>query len=140
MEGELNKCSKKPWDIHLKSVVFSIQMLLLLRLLRSWASLPFQARSENSLDRYCYAVEKDLVFIVERTTNTDVGFDNLLKRHNKPWRVRRVNLCLDHAMMGHDVTHLGIIDVAFFVKDDYMTHGMHLNSLDKRRLMHLIAE
>jgi hypothetical protein len=47
-----------------------------------------------------------------------VGFDNLLKRHNKTWRVRRVNLCLDQAMMGHDVTHVGIIDVATFVRDD----------------------
>jgi hypothetical protein len=38
----------------------------------------------NCLDRHYYAVEKDLIFIAERTMNTDVGFGNLLKKHNKP--------------------------------------------------------
>jgi hypothetical protein len=32
-----------------------------------------------------YSIEKDLTFIAERTTNTYVGFVNLLKRDNKPW-------------------------------------------------------
>jgi hypothetical protein len=40
-------------------------------------------------------------------------------------RVRRANLQLDRAMMGRGA-HIGIIDVASFVKDDYMTDGLHL--------------
>jgi hypothetical protein len=98
----------------------------------------------NSLDRhYHYAIEKDLNFIAERMTNTNVAFSNLLKRHDKMWMdgmVMRVNLRLDRAMMGHDKAHIGITDVTYFVRDDYTTHGLHLNSLGKRRLMHLIAE
>jgi hypothetical protein len=55
-------------------------------------------------------------------------------------RVRRVSLRLDWAVMGHDVAHLDIVDVASFVRDDYRTHGVHLNSRDKRGLTHLIVE
>jgi hypothetical protein len=75
-------------------------------------------RPGNSLDKhYHYATEKDLNFTAERTTKTNVHFDNLLKRHDKPWRderVRRVNLQLDRAMMWHDKTHIGITVVASF--------------------------
>jgi hypothetical protein len=91
---------------------------------------------DNSLDRnHYYSVEKDDSFIAERTANTNVGFVNLFSRHDKPWmnkRVRRVNLQLDRA--------LGVIDTASLVRDDYTANGLHLNSLGKRRLMHLIAQ
>jgi hypothetical protein len=42
-------------------------------------------------------------------------------------------------MMGCDMAHSGIIDVASFVRDIYMTHGLYLNSIGKR-LIHLVAE
>jgi hypothetical protein len=86
----------------------------------------------NSLDRhYHYAIEKDLNFIAEGTMKTNVGFVNLLKRHDKPWmdgRVRRVNLRLDQAMIGHDKAHIDTTHAAYFVRDDYTTHGLYLNS------------
>jgi hypothetical protein len=83
------------------------------------------------------------VCIAERTTNTNVGFVNLFSRHDKPWmneRVRRVNLRLDRALMGRKMAHIGVIDTASLVRDDYTAHGQHLNSQGKRRLTHLIAE
>jgi hypothetical protein len=55
-------------------------------------------------------------------------------------RVRRVNLRLDRTMMGRDKAHIGIIVLAPFVRDDYMTHGLHLNSRGNGRLTHLIAK
>jgi hypothetical protein len=92
----------------------------------------------NSLDRNnYYLVEKDVNFFAERTTNTNVGLVNLFSRYDKPWmneRVRRVNLRLDRALMGRDMAHIGVIDTASLVRDDYTTHGLHLNSLGKRRL------
>jgi hypothetical protein len=42
--------------------------------------------------------------------------------------------------MGRDTAHIGVIDKASIVRDDYITHGLHLNSLGKRRMKHLIAE
>jgi hypothetical protein len=98
----------------------------------------------NSLDRnQYYSVEKDVNFIAERTTNTNVGFVNLFSRHDKPWmneRVRRVNLLLDRALMGRDMAHISVIDTASLVRDEYTAHGLHLNSQGKRRLTHLIAD
>jgi hypothetical protein len=38
------------------------------------------------------------------------------------------------------VAHIGVIDTASLVRDDYTTHGLHLNSRGKRRLTHLIVE
>jgi hypothetical protein len=50
----------------------------------------------NSLDvNQAYSIDKDLSSIAERTSNTNVGFVNLLRRYDKPWmngRVRSVNL------------------------------------------------
>jgi hypothetical protein len=98
----------------------------------------------NSLDRnHCYSVEKDVNFIAERTANTNVGLVTLFRRHNKPWmneRVRRENLWLDRALMGRDMAHIGVNDTDSFMRDDYTTHGLHLNSQGKRRLTHLTAE
>jgi hypothetical protein len=42
--------------------------------------------------------------------------------------------------MERDTAHIGVIDTASLVRDDYTTHDLHLNSLGKRRLTHLIAE
>jgi hypothetical protein len=39
-----------------------------------------------------------------------------------------------------DTVHIGVIDMASFVRDEYTAHGLLLNSLGKRRLTHLIAE
>jgi hypothetical protein len=39
-----------------------------------------------------------------------------------------------------DMAHINVIETASFVRDDYTTHDLHLNSRGKRRLMHLIAE
>jgi hypothetical protein len=66
-----------------------------------------------------------------------VGFVNLLKRHDKPWmdgRVRRVNLWLGPAMTGRGMAHTVIIDVPYVMRDDYMTHGLHLNSLGREEV------
>jgi glycerol dehydrogenase-like iron-containing ADH family enzyme len=50
----------------------------------------------NSLDvNQDYSIDKDLNFIAERTSNTNMGFVNFLRRYDKPWmhgRVRSVNL------------------------------------------------
>jgi hypothetical protein len=70
----------------------------------------------NSLDRnYNYSIEKDINYIAERTTNTNVEFVNLFQRHDKTWmngRVRSMNLRLDWALMRRDMSHIGIIDAA----------------------------
>jgi hypothetical protein len=64
--------------------------------------------SGNSLDRnYHYSAEENVDSIAERTFNTNVGFINLFKRHNKPWmngKIRSVNLWFDRALMGHGLT------------------------------------
>jgi hypothetical protein len=42
-----------------------------------------------------YSIDKDLNFIAERTSYTNVGSVNLLRRYDKPWmlgKVRTVNL------------------------------------------------
>jgi hypothetical protein len=43
-------------------------------------------------------------------------------------------------MTGHDMAHSGINHTDSFVRDDYTTHGLHLNSQGKRRLIHLTVE
>jgi hypothetical protein len=74
----------------------------------------------NSLDRdYYYLIEKVVNFIAERTVHTNVGLVNLFQRHDKPWmngRVRSMNLPLDWALMGREMSHIGVIDTAFFCK------------------------
>jgi hypothetical protein len=98
----------------------------------------------NSLNRnHYYSVEKDVNFTAERTADTNVGLVSLFRRDDKPWmneRVRRVSLRLDRALMGRDTAHIGVIDTASFVRDDYTTHGLHLTSRGKRRLTHPTAE
>jgi hypothetical protein len=68
---------------------------------------------------------------------------SLVRWHGKLWmcgRVRRVNLWLLQVIKWRDVAHVGITDTASFVRDDYMTHGLHLKSWGNRILTHLIAE
>jgi hypothetical protein len=36
--------------------------------------------------------------------------------------------------------HIGIINSDYFIRGDFTTHGLHLNSQGKRKLTHLIAE
>jgi hypothetical protein len=86
----------------------------------------------NSLDRnYSYSIEKDINYIAERTTNTNVESVNLFQRHDKLWmngRVRSMKLRLDRALMRHDMSHIGIIDTASIAREDFTKHGLHLNS------------
>jgi hypothetical protein len=49
----------------------------------------------NSLNRnYHYSIEKDINFIVEKTSNTNVGFVGLFRRHDKPWMDRKA-MCMN---------------------------------------------
>jgi hypothetical protein len=91
----------------------------------------------NILDiNYYYSIDKGLSFIAERANNTNVGFVNLLRRCDKPWMNRRVgsvNLRTDRALMRCDMSH-SVIDTGTFVREEYTTHGLHLNSRCKMRL------
>jgi hypothetical protein len=95
----------------------------------------------NSLERnYHYSIENDLNFIAERTSNTGVGFINLFERHDKSWtntRVRSMNLQLHRSLMKHDMSHIGVINTSSTMREDYTTHGLHLNSRGKKRFTQL---
>jgi hypothetical protein len=97
----------------------------------------------NSLDRnYHYSIEKDIYFIAERTSSTNVGFVGLFRRHDKPWmdrKVRSMNLHLERALMGRGASHIGVTDTNCIVREDYTTHGLYLNSRGKMKLTLLIA-
>jgi hypothetical protein len=71
----------------------------------------------NGLNRdYYYPIEKDVNFIAERAIHTNVGFVNLFQRPDKPWmngRVRSMNLWPHWALMGSDISHIGVIDSLF---------------------------
>jgi hypothetical protein len=79
----------------------------------------------NSLDRNCHCqIEKDINFIAEKTSDTNVRFINLFERHNEPWmneKVRSVNLRLDQALMGRGTSDIGVIDTASIVREEYTT-------------------
>jgi hypothetical protein len=51
-----------------------------------------------------------------------------------------MNLRLEWALMGHATSHIGVIDTSSIPMEDYVTHGLHLNSRGKKRLTQLIAE
>jgi hypothetical protein len=91
----------------------------------------------NNLDiKQYYSIEKGLNF-------TNVGFANLLRRHDKPWmnsRVRSVYLQLNKALMGCDMSHTDVIDTGTLVTEEYITHDVHVNYRGKMRLTYLIAE
>jgi hypothetical protein len=72
-----------------------------------------------------------------------VGFVNLLRRYDKPWmngRIRSMYLQLDRALMRYDMPHINVIDTGTTVREEYTTHGLHLNSRGKTRLTHVIVE
>jgi hypothetical protein len=93
---------------------------------------------ENSLEgNYYYSIENDLNFIARRTDHTNVRFVNLLRRHDEPWinrKLRSVNLRLDQALLGHGMSHLSLINTTTIGREEYTTHGLHLNSRGKRSL------
>jgi hypothetical protein len=97
----------------------------------------------NSLDQnYHYSIEKDFNFIAKRTGHTNVGFVNLLRRHDKPWmnkKVRSVNVRLHWALLGHGMSHVSVIDTMTIVREEFTNHGLHLNLRGKRKLMLLTA-
>jgi hypothetical protein len=98
----------------------------------------------NSLDRnYHYSINKDLKFFANRMNNTDVGFVNLFIRYDKPWmnkRTRSMNVWLDWALRGHDMSHTGVINTASIIREVCTSHGLCLNSQGERRLANLAAE
>jgi len=64
-----------------------------------------------------YSTDKDINFIAERTSNTNVGFVNLLRRYDKPWmnrRIRSVNLQLDRALIRCDMSHINVTDTHYY--------------------------
>jgi hypothetical protein len=64
-------------------------------------------------------------------------------RHDKPWlnrRVKSINLGLDQALLGHDRSHIGAVDTSLLLRQDFTTHGLHLNSRGKKKLTHLVAK
>ena len=98
----------------------------------------------NSLDRnFKYLIKKDLNIIARRTNHTNVGFVNLLRRRDRPWMnrtVKSVNIRLDRVLLGHGVSHVGVMDTTTLKRDEFTTNGLHLNWQGKRRLMLLIAD
>jgi hypothetical protein len=51
-----------------------------------------------------------------------------------------MNLWLDQALTGCDMSDTGVTDTASFVREDYTSHGLHLNSRGKRKIINLTAE
>jgi len=51
-----------------------------------------------------------------------------------------VNLKLDRALLGCGKSHICVIEITSFQREDFMTHGLHLNSRDKKKLTLLIAK
>jgi hypothetical protein len=37
--------------------------------------------------------------------------------------------------MRHDMSHINVIDGSSFVREDFIRHGLHLNSQSERRLL-----
>jgi hypothetical protein len=86
---------------------------------------------------------KNSDFIAERTSNTKVGLVNLLRRYDKPrmnGRVRSVNVLLDGALMSRDMSHINVNDTGTSVREEYTTHGLHLNYRGNMRLSLLTVE
>jgi hypothetical protein len=89
------------------------------------------------------SLDKYLNFIAQRTSYTNVGFVNLLRRYEKPWmngRIRSLNVQLDRALMGRDMSHINVTDTDTTVSQEYTTHGLHLNSRGKIRFTHLLQK
>ena len=67
----------------------------------------------------------------------NVGFSNLLWRHDKSWisrKVRSVNLRLHRALYGCGKCHIHGIKYTSFQREDFTTHGLYINSRGKKML------
>jgi hypothetical protein len=87
---------------------------------------------------YSDFIEKDMNFTAERTNNTNAWFVNLFKRYDKVYmnsKVRSVNLSLDCAQMGRGMSHIDFIYITSIVREQFRTHGLHLNFQSKRKLI-----
>ncbi|KAJ4437507.1 hypothetical protein ANN_17652 [Periplaneta americana] len=97
----------------------------------------------NSLDRdVSYSVERDLENISKDSSHTNVEVVELFDRYDKPWlhsRVRSMNARLGRALIRPNASHIDVIEVCSIKRDDYTSHGLHLNSRGKKKLLHLIA-
>lgn len=51
-----------------------------------------------------------------------------------------MNVSLDQALLGHDKSHIPFIDMTSFQRDEFMTHGLPLNSRGQRKLTFLITK
>ena len=51
-----------------------------------------------------------------------------------------MNLRLDRALLGHGMSHVGVVGTTTIGREDYTAHDLHLNSRDKRKLTLLIAD
>jgi hypothetical protein len=51
-----------------------------------------------------------------------------------------VNVWLDQALSGHATSHVGVTDTLTIVREEFTTHGLHLNSRGKMKLTLLIAD
>jgi hypothetical protein len=87
-------CSMFKPNAHLANVVKDVRKLG--KHLIKQDHIVIEGEMGNSLviNQNC-SIDKDLSFIAERTSNTNVLFVNLLRRYDKPWmnrKVRSVNL------------------------------------------------
>jgi len=51
-----------------------------------------------------------------------------------------VNVSLDRAVLGHGKSHIHVIDVTSFQRDEFVTHVVHINSRNQRKLTLLIPK
>lgn len=50
-----------------------------------------------------------------------------------------MNLQLVQAVKGYDMSHFGVTNTAYTMKEDYTIHDLHLNSQGRKRFTHLTA-
>jgi hypothetical protein len=55
-------------------------------------------------------------------------------------RVGSMNLRLDQALMRCDMSHINVTDASSFMREEFIRHGLPLNSRGKKRLMQFVAE
>jgi hypothetical protein len=55
-------------------------------------------------------------------------------------KIRSVNVQLDRALLGYGISHISVIDTTTVVREEYTTHGLHLNLRGKKKLALLVAE
>jgi hypothetical protein len=50
-----------------------------------------------------------------------------------------VNLQINQALLGHGMSHLDVIETLTIGREEYTAHGLHLNSIGKKKFTFLIA-